>query len=60
MGWLIFGFLTAIGIETFFRVSSKYEPQPKREVNKTQVSLSWFDRVIAGLGVWGIWRKSKY
>lgn len=33
MGWMIFGFVTGIGIETFVRVCSTYErtePRPER------------------------------
>ncbi len=30
MGWILFGFLVAIAIETTIRIAKEYEPEEKR------------------------------
>lgn len=51
MGWILFGFLTVVVIESFIRVLQNYEPEGKREVRKTQVSLPWFGWGLVGYSV---------
>lgn len=44
MGWILFGFLTALGIESFIRVAHSYErTEPRRQPqHRVQVSFPWY------------------
>ena len=51
MGWIVFGFVTAILFEVFIRVISGYEPAERRETVKTQLSLPWYGWGLLGYGL---------
>jgi hypothetical protein len=61
MGWILFGFLTAVGVETFIRITSSYqrEEQPRTRQQRVQVSLPWYLTAGAAYGVYQSTRKKK-
>jgi hypothetical protein len=52
MGWIFFGFMTALGIETFIRVAGKYERVEPRPQRKVQVSFPWYVNLGAAYGIY--------
>jgi len=54
--WFLIGFLLVLGIETLFRIASKYEAQDKLRQSRTQVSFPWYAYV---LGIMAVRRKRK-
>jgi hypothetical protein len=51
MGWIFWGFLFAVFIETFIRVCRDYTPEEKTRQTKTQISLPWYGWGIVGYGL---------
>lgn len=48
MGWILVGFIFAVGIETILRVLSNYGPPEREKVSKTQISLPWYGWSLLG------------
>lgn len=51
MGWILFGFLTGLCIEGFFRVASNYERVERAPQKRVQVSLPWYGWGAVGYGL---------
>jgi hypothetical protein len=51
MGWILFGFITAGGLEAFIRVAGNYERVESKPPKKVQVSLPWYGWIGAAYAV---------
>ncbi len=51
MIWILFGFLSALGIETFIRLANNYERSETRPVRKVQVSMPWYGWTLSSYAI---------
>lgn len=59
MGWVVFGFVTAIFLEMLIRIFQNHERIEPRAQRRVQVSFPWYAYALGGLAAYAALRKPK-